>query len=701
MAETRDKTSRFRISRDAIHIVSLWALAVAGPIYDVLRRSAEFFVAYRADRRDVLLFVAVISLAAPTVLWGVVWLVGRLSKMLASVLMTVLVGLFVAIFAAQALQSLSPPSALHVGMSAGFGILGAALYGSSAVRSFTTWLAPAIIVLPLVFLLDRAIWPMVWPAHQHAALATGPRSAVPIVFVVFDQFPLTSLLAPDGSIDARTYPGFGELARTSTWFRNATTVGELTTWALPPILSGRYAEDGQLPTAADYPYNLFTALGQSYKMAVFEPLTGLCPDSICPPSTAVRNAPTLRPMLTDSTVVLAHRIVPRGLAGWLPPVDENWRGFAESQDFQQQWGRERERDRRRIIDNFFEAISAGNQDATLYFLHALLPHEPYEYLPSGQKSGINRRTAGITFGRWTKQEWPVAQTYARHLLQVGFVDHSVQRLIQRLRSEGLFDRALIVVTSDHGVAFVPGAGMKGLSPATAASIMPVPLFVKHPQQREGDVNDRNVQSVDVLPLIADILDVDLPFPTDGRSPLDLSQPPLATKTVVHGGGRSRMTLRANELDEGKAEVIARRVRWFGDGPGPYWTPAIAPALSLRGRSIDGLRIEQDETLRITLDVSDELSKLDPAETIVPALLTGRVRGAIGRSQRLVLAISVNGRVEATTETYQDLGDQPDGSWSALINPAAYRSGFNDVRIYLVRGSGDGMRLVEGFRNEPR
>ena len=70
MAETRDKTSRFRISRDAIHIVSLWALAVAGPIYDVLRRSAEFFVAYRADRRDVLLFVAVISFAAPMVLSG-------------------------------------------------------------------------------------------------------------------------------------------------------------------------------------------------------------------------------------------------------------------------------------------------------------------------------------------------------------------------------------------------------------------------------------------------------------------------------------------------------------------------------------------------------------------------------------------------------------------------------------------------------
>ena len=354
-------------------------------------------------------------------LWAVVWLAGRLSKTLADGCSRCLVGLFVAIFAAQGLQSLSPPTALHVGMSAGFGILGAALYGFPAVRSFATWLTPAIVVFPLGL--------PARPCHLADGLA-GPRTTrrsppghappTPIVFVVFDQFPLTSLLAPDGSIDAtdlsriRRARAHVHVVSERDDGRRADDVGA----AADPVGPVRGA--GQLPTAADYPYNLFTALGQSYKMAVFEPLTGLCPDSICPPSAAVRDAPTLLPMLTDSSVVLAHRVVPRGLAGGLPPVDENWRGFAEAQDFQRQWGRERERDRRRIIDNFLEAITPGNQDATLYFLHALLPHEPYEYLPSGQKSGWNRRTAGITFGRWTNEEWPVAQTYARHLLQVGF-----------------------------------------------------------------------------------------------------------------------------------------------------------------------------------------------------------------------------------------------------------------------------------------
>ena len=686
--------------RAAIHIGSLWALAIAGPLYDVLRRSAEFFVAYRADRLDVLLFVTVVSLAAPATLWAVVWLIQRASKTAADWVMTGFVGLLVALLAAQGLQSLSPPTALHLGMAAGFGLIGAALYGSPAIRSFTTWLAPAIVLFPLVFLLDRAIWPMVWPAHLQAALAAGPRTPTPIVFVVFDQFALTSILKADGTIDAASYPGLAELARTSTWYRNATTVGELTSWALPPILSGKYAAPGLLPTVADYPHNLFTTLGATYRMAVFEPLTGLCPDAICPPSAAVRDAPTLLPMLLDSSVVVAHRIVPRRLAGGLPAVDENWRGFADAQGFQRQWGRERERDRRRIIDNFLESIEGHKQDATLYFLHALLPHEPYEYLPSGQKTGWNRRLPGFISNRWTTQEWPVAQAYARYLLQVRFVDHSVERLVQRLRSEGLFDKALIVVTSDHGVAFVPGEGLKGLNRATAASIAPVPLFVKRPGQFTGEVSDRNVQSVDVLPLIADILNVDLPFSTDGRSPLDDSEPPLATKTIVHASGRSRMTFAANELDAGKAEIVQRRLRWFGDGPGPYWAPRIGPAPLLRGRTLTGLRIEHDATLRIALDTADEFARIDPEAPIIPALISGRVRGNVGRSQRLVLAIAVNGRIEATTETNIDLDGQDDGTWSALVNPATYRKGFNDVRIYVVHGTGEGIRLVEGFKNEP-
>ena len=62
-----------------------------------------------------------------------------------------------------------------------------------------------------------------------AATATGPppaRAATrpPVVLIVLDEFPVDSLLLPDGRIDARRFPGFASLARHSTWFPNAGAV---------------------------------------------------------------------------------------------------------------------------------------------------------------------------------------------------------------------------------------------------------------------------------------------------------------------------------------------------------------------------------------------------------------------------------------------------------------------------------------------
>jgi hypothetical protein len=693
-------TDQRRIEPGAIHIAALWALAVAGPTYDVLRQSAEFFVAYRVSRLDLGLFVVVVSFLAPLALWSAVWVLGRLSRALGESGLTAILALLVTVFAAQAFQSLAPPMWLHLAMAVGAGLLAAALYAYPATRTFTTFLAPAIVLFPGVFLLDPAIRPFVWPRYTGAAVPVAPPQATPIVFVVFDQLPLTSLLGTDGTIDGETYPGLAELAGTSTWYREATTVGELTAWALPPIVSGRLAGRGQLPTAADYPNNLFTALGQTYQMQVFEPLTNLCPDAICPPSASVRDAPRLRPMLADAAVVWAHRVLPPRLAAGLPPVDENWRGFADAQGFDQQWAAERETDRRRDLDNFVEAITSTNPPATLYFLHALLPHEPYVYLPSGQVSGRFRQLPGLSFGRWTSQEWPVAQAYARHLLQVGFVDRFVQRLTRKLREEGLFDRALIVITSDHGVSFAPGASFKAISRETQAAILRVPLIVKQPGQQAAAVSDRNVQAIDVLPLVADLLEVALPFATEGRSPRDAGVAAPATKTVVQSGGRSRLTLALDDLQP-VSDVVTRRVRWFGTGAGPHWSPIVAPAFSLVGRPLGDLRVESDSSLAITLDVADELTALDLHQPWVPAVLAGRVRGLARGDSRLPLAVAVNGRIAATTETYAGLGSRFDGTWSALVNPSAYRSGFNDVRVYAVRGAGADVRLVEGFRTRAK
>ena len=57
-------------------MAGLWALAVAQPVFDLLTRSPEFFVAHRADLLDVLLVAGAVALSsrrsqsAPLILVG-------------------------------------------------------------------------------------------------------------------------------------------------------------------------------------------------------------------------------------------------------------------------------------------------------------------------------------------------------------------------------------------------------------------------------------------------------------------------------------------------------------------------------------------------------------------------------------------------------------------------------------------------------
>jgi membrane-anchored protein YejM (alkaline phosphatase superfamily) len=137
-------------------------------------------------------------------------------------------------------------------------------------------------------------------------------------------------------------------------------------------------------------------------------------------------------------------------------------------------------DRRQLVGSFIEGISASDQQPTLYFLHTLLPHQPWVLLPSGQRNSSLAPLPGALREVPLTDEWELAQNQQRHLLQVGFIDRLVGRVVARLKETGLYDRALVVITSDHGVAFMAGEPNRTLSLKNVAEIMRVPLFIKFP-----------------------------------------------------------------------------------------------------------------------------------------------------------------------------------------------------------------------------
>ncbi|HEY6710303.1 MAG TPA: sulfatase, partial [Actinomycetota bacterium] len=256
---------------DRLH---LWALvevfvlsgfAIAQPLLDVTGKSPDFFLFRRADRLDIVALVLGVILLPALFIWGFEVAVGLVSERFRRWLhLAAVAGLFslLAIQVAKKLTDLRGPQVVALALLAG--VLAAVLYaGTSWLRMWLRYLAPAPLVFALVFLLISPTSRLVLPARTEAASQAPAAAAAggkhpPLVVILFDEFPLKSLLDSKGKIDQRVYPNFAKLAGQSTWYRNATGVSGFTPWAMPAMLTGRYPAKVKAPSYTEYPDNMLT-----------------------------------------------------------------------------------------------------------------------------------------------------------------------------------------------------------------------------------------------------------------------------------------------------------------------------------------------------------------------------------------------------------------------------------------------------------
>jgi hypothetical protein len=246
-----------------LQLFALFAFAVAQPLLDLLARHPPFLVAHRTTPGDIALLVAALLCAPPAAAWLLEELLGRLSRPLGRALH---LGWIVALVTATVFPVLARIAdvrgalllavALAVGASAGV-----AFARLRAVRILVTALAVSPFVFAAAFALEASIAKLLFARDDlQADLSVSIENEAPVVVVIFDELPTTSLLDETGRIDSIRYPAFARLARRSTWFRRASGVHALTEHAIPAILTGRYPDPNRLPIASDHPRNLFTLL---------------------------------------------------------------------------------------------------------------------------------------------------------------------------------------------------------------------------------------------------------------------------------------------------------------------------------------------------------------------------------------------------------------------------------------------------------
>ena len=465
-----------------------------------------------------------------------------------------------------------------------------------------------------------------------APAAAKPRT--PVVMVLLDELPTHSLLARNGRIDRIRYPSFAALARTSTWYSNATTASDASKTAIPAILDGRTPRRNEPATYRAHPQNLFTLLKrQGYRLDVHEESTDLCPYRGC------RRTQTAREFLANDRI-------------------------------------------KRFRD--FVASLKPSRRPTLFYEHALLPHVPWIFMPSTRR--FDRTVLGPISGlnssdRSVFDPTLVGQSWQRHLLQVGAADTLLGEMVAQMKRTGLWNRALVVVMSDHGVSFRVGAtDRRTIVPANAKDIAAVPVFIKFPRQRRGRIDRSLLRTYDVLPTIARRIGLRLPRGLSGRPAGSAAVRRRGRISVLSRSSIRRVTYSRAGLLRARRAALGRKLELFGQGPrslldfGPNRRilldvvnryPVAGPAGGLRAELTD----------------PSEYENVNPGASFAPTHVTGRILGG-RRGQRRDLAVAINGYLRGVTRSARIRG-QDDEYFSFLVAESALSPGPNPVEIFTV------------------
>ena len=306
---------------------------------------------------------------------------------------------------------------------------------------------------------------------------------------------------------------------------------------------------------------------------------------------------------------------------------------------------------------------------TLHYLHLMLPHVPWKYLPSGQEYArpeqMNTNPGMTAVGTPRQREWQIVQAYQRHLLQVGLTDRLLGQFLDAMEQHGIFDDALLILAADHGAAFVPGVSRRG-----GYDGLNVPLMVKLPGQNEARVDDRPATLLDIFPTVLEVAQLTTDWPMEGR-PLNLKP---ATVRQRRAKARMRRVSRARE------KTVRRKLSWFPDFSDPDGLYRIGPHRELIGGQAERRPAAVDSLLpSVELDRAWFFEDVNPTGPFVPAYISGRlISPPEGRRERQ-LAIAVNGRIAGVTRT---IGGEKE-EFSAMVKPTVFTQGANQVDVYQI------------------
>jgi hypothetical protein len=700
--ETPKSQSRIkRLGLDALQLIGLSSFAVLQPLLALIAKNPAFLVAHKAKADMIWALILILALAVPAALWLVECLcalAGRRVLGAAHRLLATGLAFLIAMAPLSKVAALSWKAAL--GLAIACALVFAVLFARARwFRSFVTMTAFGALIFSINFAFIGPVGKLMSPKADRATNEVRFKQKPPIVMIVFDEFALRFLLDHDHKIDPVRFPNIAALAAGSNWYRNVTTVSTNTTYAVPAILTGQTPVKELMPIAKDYPGNLFTLLGHQYRMKVQEVVTGLCPQDLADTDKENQSlSAKILSTLSDAAVLYGYVLLPKAAWPRLPSIKHGWSGFVtsgqapvlanEDDDIGYNF-------RTIAMNRFLDGIDP-NEANVLHFMHLLLPHTPYDYLPTGQfYCPYGKDPEGLQEDKaWAPQDELIHLSEEEYLLQIGYVDRFVGRLVDKLKKANVYDKALIVLVADHGVSFYPKYQyrMATMNNPGSPDLLTMPLIIKLPRQKEGKIVDSFASTKDIMSTIADVLGCKLPWHCDGRS---LLEPPLPGPHII------RLVdiyheFATDQIFEWEKIIgfpfLADQIRLFGERTPLDQLTMRGPNDDLIGKKVDAFNARGDASLTIQHDQAPLFDKpIDMQGAFIPLYQSGRILGHAEEAPQPV-AVAVNGVIRAVTQTYAHYAD---AEFRVVLPRVALQSGKNTIEFFVVdAGAGGSIELLK-------
>ena len=673
-------------------MAGLAALAITQPVLDLMGRNPEFFVAGRYTTAQIVQFAALVALV-PSLVLATTYVLARLAHpRVGSIVHGVLVAALGALFGNVLIRGFGVDGAALAAVATVLGAAVALLVARAcAGRLLLQYLAAANLLFLAGFLFASPTSDLI--SHDVTPGALGyvsmPVPPGPVVVIVFDELPVSTLMRSDGTINAERFPAFARLAESATWYRNASSPHNRTERALPALMTGAPLRDRLMPTADVFPRNLLSLFGTTVPVERYESVTDMCPPSACTP----RKGQPISQALEDSLVVYGHRVLPEQFRADLPPIDDAWGSFGDTVgsvapapaaaasgssadpsagDPLERWhGRvDAERAPETQVARLVEQGLAVDADPALHFVHIVVPHVPWFATPWGTRL-MPPMPEWVEDPNQPGYAWSGLIRYQRHSLQTGLADAALGEVLDHLESSPFWEDTTLVVVADHGTSTIQPDVGRDITDANVEEVLRVPFFVKAPGQVEGKVVDDVANLVDLLPTMIDLMDADTDWTFEGHSLLDGSEPTLESNV-------------SPDIDD-LLDIVRRHEADFPYGWDWSALAAVGPQAGsigqLVGSPLEALTVGAPSELGWTPNNEAAFASLPNEKLEAPQLVTGVITGP---SAPPPLLLVVNGTVAGVTGGYVPI----DGGWSfsSVLGPYL-RDGANEIAAYEVRGSG--------------